>query len=216
MKIEEIINIYCKNQSGKDINELFHKLIQIKFDPEIHYPLICYHIHFVMLEKAEQLMNMCDNKNDETYLCLNDFYQAVMEANNFYGIFPLIVPYRNWWNGPHLSFPKQWNNSKITQWNPGRISNIESGIAYCVIAKLIDGKIVYGNVELPINRFPYEKENAIFEIAFYENDYIIMFHEDKLWTRPPKLEALYQIINPILQTTHQKVKEFAESFVKNN
>ena len=215
MEINEIIHIYSKSLSGKVVNELFQKVTEIEFNPTIHYPLICLHIHYSMLEKAEQLMNLCTDKNDETYLCLNDFYQAILEANSCYGIFPLSISYGNWWNGPHLSFPKELNESKITKWNPGRIYNIVDGIAYCVIGKLVNNEIIYGNIELPIDKFPYEKENAIFEIAFYGNDYIILYHKDEIWKRPEQLEKLYEIIDPILKTTKQKVKEFTESFHKN-
>lgn len=59
MEINEIIHIYSKSLSGKVVNELFQKVTEIEFNPTIHYPLICLHIHYSMLEKAEHLMNIC-------------------------------------------------------------------------------------------------------------------------------------------------------------
>lgn len=214
MNLEEAVAIFANDGifhlASANRSDNVRKMIAEPFNPEVHYPIIYLHTHYAMLKEAKTLLDSVPNKEDETYKQLEDYYNALKECERVnHGIFPLNVPYRDWWNGPHLSFPEGY-----IDWNPFQIDVIiEEGDTEfsCVMGKKEEDGIHYGFVTLPIDKCRIRPEVDMFgEIAFYsddDDDFIIDFHREKIWVRPPELNAVYEKIQPYMIKSNELLNE---------
>ena len=199
---ESILNTYYIKDGvilllSSDRLETLNKILSIPFNPDIHYPILYIHIHFAILEIAKKILDYIPDKENALYKQLEDFYNALIdcEDNNLTAVFPLNVPYRNWWNGPHLDFPKK---EEITSWFPMRIQSIENNNVIIIVGKRESDTTTYGEVNLPRGTFPDDIEEETYgEIAFYEEDYVIKMHPIQ-WDQPKELKLLTEKVTPYL------------------
>lgn len=224
--------------AGRDVGVIWRELMEMDFDPKIHFPMTYLHIYYAFLNhheiwgSAEDLLNKAPDKTDPTYLHLNDYYQALLECDESYvTVFPLTVPWRDWWNGPHLDFPKELNGVKMTQWNPAKIEWIEGDTVTLHVGKKEDEKIVYGNVKIKKDKLNIDLPDGIaddygdntcdnpsvfLELAFYDEELLAKCHNPYgSWEQPVELQELREVIRPIIDAINRRVQEFSDSFYRN-
>jgi hypothetical protein len=223
MTFQEAIDIFAHDGifhlASRERKENLDKLLSVPFDPEIHYSLAYIHIHFVMLNEAERILEYTPDKEDETYKQLKDYYDALAECDRVdIGIFPLSVSYRDWWKGPHLDFPPGF-----TDWYPIRMDCIDDKSACITVGKLENGEITYGYVDFITKEFIENSldefsTDSMGEMAYYENTgYKFRFHQSKIWNRPPELDVVAQRVQPLIQKSHDLLTEaIAKDFDKND
>lgn len=213
MELGEIIQIYAPDGvldlANRERFETLKKVMTIPFAPELHYPVIYIHLHYAMLNEAKQMLDLVEDKEDETYKQLSDLYEALTECEraNVSGgsVFPLDVPFRDWWKGPHMKFP---NQDKIIDFFPLRVNLVEEKSIYLTVAQVEDG-IKYGFFDFPLDEriLSTPEQNSLGEIAFYgdaEGDYLINFYpKHREWTYPPELEAVKQKSLPYIKRSDE-------------
>jgi hypothetical protein len=212
MNLQDFIDIYAYDGilhlASANCKETLAKVLVTPFDPNIHYTLAYIHLHYAMLDEAEAILNHTPDKTDETYKQLEDYLLALKECQRTnIGIFPLSVPYRNWWNGPHLPFPIEYNGNKLDSWFPVRLECVEKDKAYLIVAKLEDNKIVYAEVTIPDVAV---EPDSMGEIAFYGDNYLIKFHKLDFWVQPAELNAVRLKAWPFIETSHKCLSEQIE------
>lgn len=205
MTLDEAMILYANDGilhlASRDRVSILETVLSNPFDPELHYPLAYIHLHYAMLETGKKILDHAPDKNDETYKELEDFHNSLEECrrSNF-GVFPLNVSFRDWWNGPHLQFP---NRDKITSWFPLRVLHVDM-VVDLVIAKKEGEHIDYVFITLPKNKFSSSPEADLMgEIAFYGEDFIVNFHEKRTWKPSPKMKEVIDKVMPYIKKSNE-------------
>ncbi len=111
--------------------------------------------------------------------------------------------YRDWWNGPHLPFPEEFNGKKLDSWFPVKLDCFEKDNAYFTCAKREAGETVYGtDVAIPAEEVS-GKTDSFGEIAFYGDSYLIQFHPDGPWIQPAEMNAVRVRAWPFIERSHE-------------
>ena len=101
-------------------------------------------LHWAKLDFAEEVLRSIPTElteSDTSIQALWDLLTALREAERGLSVFPLSVPAREWWSGPHTDLPKTWGEYALGNWMPARIEGIDqdSSVAYIVAAKRPSG-----------------------------------------------------------------------------
>jgi len=214
MTLADAMNLYAADGifhlASRERHENLEKLLATAFDPELHHTMAYIHLHYAMLDIGKKILDHTPNKEDETYKELEDYYNALKECerSNF-GVFPLNVSFRNWWNGPHLKFP---DPDRITEWFPLRVESIEGNILHCVVAKKKGDEITYGFFEFSVDKsIVTPKAEMMGEIAFYGKEYCIALHSLNVWDHRPSLKVVIDKAWPYIvqseETFRQKIEK---------
>lgn len=230
MTIDEVIERYKISPilSSREAKECFEKLKNMDFDPSIHYPIIYLYLHYAQLEKARELLDLNKNKDDQVHIDLDNILLALEECmDSGWGVFPLTVPFSNWWNGPHTNLPKKVNDLPLKEWVPARLIEVTDGKVHLVSAKLVHNEIQYVRIEVDREKLGcnfelpdgnYDGDPMILEIGFYgetEGVFVTRCHDLRDINWPPKtIKPLIKTIQPVLDQMEKKLKEFEESFHK--
>ncbi len=110
MNFEEAVKIFAHDGilhlAARERAQNIGRVLAEPFDRNLHYPIIYIHVFFAMLPETKVMLDAVPDKEDETYKQLEDYYNALKVCEHWnIGIFPLTVRHRNWWKGPHLTFP---------------------------------------------------------------------------------------------------------------
>lgn len=163
-------------------------------------------VHRAQLDFAEAVLSETPASIRETDLrfrAIVDLLAALREAERIRSVFPLSVPYRDRWKGPHLEFPREIDEEgNLVQWFPAQIDDVDEETVYLVMAKRDPeaGKEEYAHVEIPREIFDAAsldedssqiRSGRFIELAFYGVREIlrIRVHPDTPW-QPPGMPPL--------------------------
>lgn len=210
MNLAEAMDIYAYDGilhlASRDRYKNLECILAVPFDPDLHYPLAYVHLHFAMLDIGRKILDHTTNKEDEAYKDLDDYHKALEECEKSHvGIFPLSVPYRRWWDGPHLDFP---NRNKITAWFPLRVQEVDGDDLYCTVGKK-EG--IYGNSKFSVQKATHPvEEDMMGEVVFYGEDYLIDFHREKTWKYPSAMKVYADKAMPYLIRSNETLRKRIE------
>jgi tetratricopeptide (TPR) repeat protein len=155
-------------------------------------------IHRAQLDFADTVLNETPaslRKNDLRFGALENLLAALREAERARSVFPLTVPFNEWWTDkPHLDFSQK---QSIVKWFPAQVDAVDGDTIRLVMGKrAADGqRAEYAHVDLPRSKFDAasldepsgELEPGRFlELAFYgaEETLKIRSHPDLPWQSP--------------------------------
>ncbi len=163
----------------------------------LHLPVARLLVHRMQLDFAETVLTETPSalrQNDSRFRALTDLLAVLRETERARAVFPLSVPFADWWNGPHLDFPRETPEGRLEQWFPAQVDEVDDAIVHLIMAKRDrdDGKVTYAQVELPREQFdrasmdePSERLQAgrFLELAFYgaQEALHIRTHPETLW-----------------------------------
>ena len=157
--------------------------------------------------------------DDKRYLALENLLCSLEDARTYdTSVFPLNVPFRNRWKGPHLAFPKELNGKLFHEWYPLRVELAEGDTIYCTVAEN-DPQLRYGTIQFTKDQFEkwlvdatldemqLDREKVprrpFFEIAFYGDEPQIRMHKEEKWDDPD----LPPLRTDLIEEVHKKLEE---------
>jgi hypothetical protein len=95
----------------------------------------------------------------------------------------------------------------MDSWYPVRLSGVEKEAAYLTFAKKEEDGIKYFDMDVPISKVGNVKPEAMGEIAFYGEAYLVKFHEGGKWVQTPELDAVRKMAWSHIIKSEEKMNE---------
>jgi len=162
-------------------------------------------VHRAQLDFADTVLSETPallRATDIRFQALSNLLTAMREAERTRAVFPLSVPAKDWWKGPHLEFDSAIADGPLVKWFPAQVDDVDDQTVYLIMAKRgpADGKVEYGHVAIPRERFDDAsldepsgqlREGWFLELAFYgaQETMKIRVHPDTPW-QPSGLPGL--------------------------
>ena len=164
----------------------------------LHLWVVRLLVHRAQLDFAETVLSETPalvRETDTRFRAIRDLLAALREAERARSVFPLTVPFNEWWTDkPHLDFPQKQD---IVKWFPAQVDAVDDETVHLVMGKRADDgqRAECALVELPRSKFdaasldePYEvlEPGRFLELAFYgaEETLSIRSHPDLPWQSP--------------------------------